>query len=197
MWHLIFLFFNIMNILTLIYPFLIKFDLRLNVLKLKGSITILIFNKIKFNFKIRVKNGYIYLYFKKKEKKLKISRKNINFVFLITIFKQIYLRHQLLNFDFKSNFGYNPDSCVTATTCGAIDVFVKSILGKIKNNKKSAHIFVSVEPKYNEDIFNIRIVDELRMSIFDIIYTFVYSIIYVWRDYEKNGKYKPKKRQKN
>lgn len=197
MWRLIFLFSTILNILTIIYPFLIKLDIRLNVLKLKGNINILIFNKIKFNFKFRVKNGYIYLYFKKKEKKLKISRKNINFVFLINFLKHVNFRQQLLNFNFKSNFGYNLDSCVTATTCGAIDVFMKSILSKVKNNKKSAHIFVDVEPKYNQDIFNVRIIGEIRISIFDIIYAFIFTLIYTWRDYEKNGKRNIKQKQKN
>ena len=58
MWYLIFLFSTIMNILTIIYPFLISFDVRFNILRLKGSVTIKIFNKIKLEFKIRIKNGY-------------------------------------------------------------------------------------------------------------------------------------------
>ena len=66
---------------------------------------------------------------------------------------------------------------ITATTCGFIDVLSKCVLSKVKNNKKSAHIFVDVNPKYNEDIFNFRLVYEMRMSVVDIIYTFVFTII--------------------
>ena len=58
-----------------------------------------------------------------------------------------------------------------------IDVFSKCLLAKVKNNKKSAHIFVDVQPKYNEDIFNLRLIYEMRMSVVDIIYTFVYTAI--------------------
>jgi len=64
---------------------------------------------------------------------------------------------------------------VTATTCGYIDVFSKCVLSKVKNNKKSAHIFVDVHPKYNEDIFNFRFVYEMRMSVVDILYTLIYT----------------------
>ena len=65
----------------------------------------------------------------------------------------------------------------TATTCGLIDVFGKSIFAKVKNNKKSAHIFVEVNPKYNEDIFNVRLNYEMRMSVIDILYTLVYTVV--------------------
>ena len=66
---------------------------------------------------------------------------------------------------------------VTASTCGFIDVVSKGILAKVKNNKKLAHIFVDVNPKYNEDIFNFRLEYEMRMSVVDIIYTFVCAIV--------------------
>ncbi|HIU06321.1 MAG TPA: DUF2953 domain-containing protein [Candidatus Onthoplasma faecigallinarum] len=97
----------------------------------------------------------------------------------------------------RSNFGCINDACVTAVVCGYIDVLGKSLLSKLKNNKKSSHIFIDVEPKYNEDIFNIRLYNTIRMSVFDILYAVIYSLIYVWRYYEKNGKNKSKQGQKN
>ena len=69
------------------------------------------------------------------------------------------------------------NSCTTATACGIIDVVSKSILGKIKNNKKTAHIFIDINPKYDEDIFNIRFVNVVRMSVVDIIYAFIVAIL--------------------
>ena len=175
MWRLIFSFLTFLNIWQFIYPFLIKFEIKCNILKLKGVFLIKIFNKIKFDFKFRVKNGYIYIYFKNKEIKEKISRKNINVVFIFNLIKQIYFRHQLLNCNLIANFGYSLDSCVSACVCGYIDVFSKCVLSKIKNNKKSSHIFINIQPKYNEDIFNFRFIYEMRMSVVDIIYTLVYT----------------------
>ncbi len=187
MWYLIFLFSTIMNILTIIYPFLISFDVRFNILRLKGSVTIKIFNKIKFEFKIRIKNGYIYINHKNKLRKEKISKTNFNFMFLITLLNQLYFREQFLSFYFKTNFGFVLDSNVTAVVCGYIDVIGKSLLAKLKNNKKSSHIFIDIEPQYNQDIFNARLENTIRMSIFDILYSLVYTLFGVWRKYEKNG----------
>ena len=103
--------------------------------------------------------------------------KNINIVFIINLIKSIYFRHQLLNCNLTSNFGFVLNSMVTATACGLIDVISKGILSKVQNNKKSAHIFVEVNPKYNEDIFNLRFNYEMRMSVVDIIFSFVVCVI--------------------
>ena len=177
MWQLIFSFLTFLNIWQFIYPFLIRFEIKCNVLKIKGGVSVKFFNKIKLEFKFRVKNGYIYIYFNKKEIKEKIDKKNINIVFILNLIKQIYFRHQLLNCNLISNFGFVLNSMVTASVSGIIDVVSKGVLSKVKNNKKSAHIFVEVNPKYNEDIFNLRLVYEIRMSVVDIIYTFVCTII--------------------
>lgn len=195
MWNLIFLFLTFLNIWQFIYPFLIKFDVRFNILKLKGIIKITLFNKINFEFKIRIKNGFIYINHKNKNKKEKLSNKNINILFFYHLFKQLYFREQYLELSVKSNFGYANDSCVTAVSAGSIDVFSKCILSKIKNNKKLSHIFINVEPKYNEDIFNLRVINVVRISILDIIYTFIYTKILIWRNYEKNRQGKLKQRK--
>jgi len=87
MWRLIFLFLTIINIWQIAYPFLIKFDIKFNILKLKGIVKFTLFNKINFEFKIRIKNGYIYINTKKKEKNEKITNKNINIIFFINLIK--------------------------------------------------------------------------------------------------------------
>lgn len=180
MWHLIFSFLTFLNIWQFIYPFLIKFDIRFNLIKLKGTVIFKFFNKIKFEFKIRIKHGYVYINHKNKERKEKISKKNINIAFILELVKQLYFREQFLDFIIHSNFGYVLDSCATAVGAGAIDVIGKSVLMKIKNNKKTANIFVFVEPKYNEDVFNIRVENTVRISILDIIYALIYTKINLW-----------------
>lgn len=197
MWYLVFLFVCFIILLGVMYPFLLKIDARINVLRLKGCVQFTIFNKFKIQIKFRIKNGYIYIYHKKKERKEKLTNQNINVVLILNIINQFYYRQQLLNINLTSNFGYNLNSCNTAVTSGVIDVVSKGILSKIKNNKKKAHIFVKVEPKYNQDIFNFRLIYEIRMSIVDIIYSLIYSLIKTWREYEKNRKYKFKQKQKN
>jgi len=182
MWHLIFLFLTFLNIWQFAYPFLVKFDVRFNVLKLKGIFKLTLFNKISFELKIRIKNGYIYINHKNRERKEKISNKNINIKFILKLINELYFREQMLSLNVISNFGYCNDACVTATVAGYIDVVSKTLLAKIKNNKKSAHISVNVEPKYNEDICNIRVLNVVRISVFDIIYTLIHTKIMLWRE---------------
>ncbi len=192
--YLLFLFGTIMNILTFIYPFLVKFDVRFNFLKLKGKVIFTIFNKFKFEFKIRIKHGYIYINHKKKLRKEKISASNVNVIFFMHLINQFYFRQQYLQCEVSSNFGYSLDSATTAVGCGFIDVLSKCILSKIKNNKKTAHIFVNVEPKYNQDVLNLRVANTVRLSVVDIIYALVYTQIYSWRSYEKQRKHTVKQR---
>lgn len=189
MWRLIFLFVLIMFVAIINYPFLLRMEIKFNVLKFKGVFCLILFNKIKITIKFRIKNGYVYIYYKNKERKEKLSNQNVNVILFTQLIKQSYFRQQLLTLGLSSNFGYCLDSCVTATTSGFIDVISKCVLAKIKNNKKSAHIFVDVEPKYNEDIFNFRSVVACRVSLLDMIYTFVYAKIYTWSEYERR---KPK-----
>ena len=190
MWRLIFLFILFLIIFLISYPFLIKTEIKLNILRLKGVILIKLFNKFKFEIKFRVKNGYIYFYYNNKERKEKISGKNINLRFLLILIQQIYFRQQIINLNLISNFGYLNDSCVTATVSGYVLVLTQNIFAKIKNNKKSAHISVDVTPKYNEDICNLRLTHEVRMSGFDSIYALVCTITRFGRDYERDKKRK-------
>jgi len=185
MWRLIFLFVLILLIMFAIYPFLVQFDIKFNVLKLRGEVAITIFNKFKIDFKIRIKHGYIYINHKNKERKEKISNKNFSVVLILNLINQLYFREQFLDLTILANFGYVLDSRVTATICGYIDVISKSLLGPIKNNKKSSHIFVSVEPKYNEDVLNARVRNIVRISFLDIVYTLFYTFIHARGKYEK------------
>lgn len=177
----IIIFVVLMLFLIVIFPFLIQFEVKCNILKLKGSFSIKIFNLFKVEYKFRVKNGYVYVYYKNKERKEKISKKNLNLLFIYMTLNQVYFRQQVLNFNFISNFGYVNDSMITANICGYLDVLSKSLLGKLKNNKKSAHIFVDVNPKYNEDVFNVRLNTATRISVFDLIYSFFYTVFYFAR----------------
>ncbi len=192
MWYLFFLFVLMIILWIILFPFLIKFDIRFNILRLKGSFTIKILNKFVLDYKIRIKHGYVYINHKNKERKEKISDKNINVIFILNLIKQLYFREQFVGIEIYSNFGYMYNAMITAVVSGGVEALTKSILGKIKNNKKSTHILIDIEPKYNEDILNIRIINEVRLSVFDIIYAFILTKFYVWRDYEKSGKFRVK-----
>ncbi len=186
--YLIFLFFLIIFIIIISFPFSLKIDIRFNILRLKGVVIISIFNKFKIEFRIRIKHGYIYINHKNKLRKEKITKSNFNIIFAMKFIGQLYFREQFIDIIMRSNFGYVNDSRITAVGCGYMDVIYKSVLSKIKNNKKTTHIFVTVEPKYNQDVLNVRLINSIRISFLDILYAVIYTLIYSWGDYEKNRK---------
>ena len=180
-----YLFFHLILLIVAIIisaPFLIKITFTCNVVKLKGMVKIkILFWKNEMRF--RIKNGYIYIYKNGKEIKEKISSKNVNLRFLIKFMSETYMRQKLCEMEFHSSFGYNLDSFVTAKISAYIDIISKSILSKIKHNKKSANIFTQIEPKYNEDVFNIRVKSYVSNSLFDILIAFIMTKTYVRRIY--------------
>lgn len=197
MWYLIFLFVMFLLGVFALYPFLICYEVKFNLLKLKGAFNLILFGKIKIQYKLRIKNGYIYVYHNKKESRYKLTDKSFNVIFFINLIKQLYFRHQLKSFDFLSNFGYLNDARVSAVATGYIQWFALMVLSKIKNNKKSAHIFVNIEPKYNQDVCSLRIKSGVYISLFDILYSLAYTAIYSWRNYERQTDNKFKQGQKD
>lgn len=194
MGYLIFLFIVLILLMLIVYPFLISVEVKFNLLRLKGVFTLVLFGKIKLQYKLRVKNGYVYIYHNRKEKRFKLTDKSFNVIFFLNLVKQIYFRHQLLLFDIFTTFGYANDACVTAVGAGYFDVLGKAFFCKVQNNKKSAHIFVNVEPKYNQDICSIRAKSSIRVSVWDMLYSLAYTLIYTWRSYEKDRKNQLKQR---
>lgn len=185
MWHLIFTFATAMNILGFLYPFLVSFDVKFNILHLHGVVTIKIFNKIKLDFTIRIKNGYVYINRKNKQRKEKIAKNNFILMLVYYFIGELYFREQFLNLSVMGYFGYNQNAQVTALGCAYGELFLKTFFSKIKNNKKSSHIFVGFEPNYNQDILNVQLSNTVRISVFDLLYAFVYTLIKSWGNYEK------------
>lgn len=197
MWCLIFSFLFFILFAVVVYPFSISFEIKFNLLRFKGVFTLILFGKFKMQFKLRVKHGYVYIYYKQKEKRIKLTDQDFNVIFFLNLISQLYFRQQLIRLEFGSAFGYTNDACVSAVGAGYIDVIVKSFLAKLKNNKKSAHIFVDVEPKYNQDVCSVRIKSAMRISVWDVLYALFYTLIYSWGKYEKRKHGIKQKQQQN
>ena len=96
--------------------------------------------------------------------------------FVIQFVRQIYFRLILQTLNFASDVGYYNDAMVTATSSSLIDIASKCLHARILHNKKSAHIFISNETKYNQDCLNLKIGGQINICIFDIIYSIINTI---------------------
>ncbi|MCQ2564948.1 MAG: hypothetical protein MJ152_03745, partial [Clostridia bacterium] len=95
MWRLLFLLMLVV-ILIVVYPWFVRVDVKVNVLKLKAVVHLIFLNKIVVEYKVRIKNGYVYINHKNKQRKEKLSAKNVNIIFFLNLIKEMYFRQQLL-----------------------------------------------------------------------------------------------------
>ncbi|MBQ8522638.1 MAG: hypothetical protein IJ458_03115 [Clostridia bacterium] len=163
-------------IFLLIIPIPIKFNLKLNVLNLSGAVQIILFRFINFKLRVRFRGAYIYITRNNKTRREKLTSKNFNVAFVIQFVRQIYFRLILQTLNFASDVGYYNDAMVTATSSSLIDIASKCLHARILHNKKSAHIFISNETKYNQDCLNLKIGGQINICIFDIIYSIINTI---------------------
>ena len=102
------------------------------------------------------------------------------------LIRQLYFRLLLHSLKFTSEEGYYNDAFVTAMGSGLIDVVSKCAYTRILHNKKSAHIFIANEPKYNQDCLKAKIECEITISLFDILYSIINSYLSLkGEDYER------------
>jgi len=174
-WQIVLLFI----IFLLIIPIPIKVDVKFNVLRFSGDLEIAIFKIIKNKFHVRFRGQYVYITKNDKTRREKITSKNFNIAFVMQMVRQLYFRMILKHLSFVSVGGYYNDAMVTALGCGVIDIISKCLYAKILHNKKSAHIFIQNEGKYNHDCLNFKIEAKISISIFDILYSVINSLWYL------------------
>lgn len=172
MWQIIFL----IIIFLLIIPIPIKIKMLFNILNLSGGMELKILKIFSFKMRLRFRGAYVYITTKGKTKREKLTAKNFNIMFVIQLFRQIYFRLILTSLRFSSEVGYYNDAMFTALGGSLVDIIAKCVYAKILHNKKSAHIFMANEAKYNQDCLRIKIEAEIKMSIFDVLYSLINSL---------------------
>lgn len=187
-WYLFF----VLLLIIISTPIPLKFELSFDILHLKGEIKIKLINFNVLKTKVYVKNGYIFIQGKKHTRKEKLSIQNPNLQFFTQLIKSLYFRQQLVYLKVLSNFGYCNDAFITAMMASFNDILAKCLLAKIKNNKKSAHIFIETLPNYNEDKLYYYFESAMTMSLFDLIFAFLGAKISQRRDYGQNKRRKQK-----
>ncbi|MBQ3502736.1 MAG: hypothetical protein IJA72_03625, partial [Clostridia bacterium] len=121
--------------------------------------------------------GYVYITQNGRTRREKLTSKNYNIAFVLKFINEIYFRTQLAFLKFNSELGYYNDAMVTALGSSVIDVVSKCIYSRILHNKKSAHIFVLNEAKYNQDCLRAELEGQVSISLFDVIYSFISSVL--------------------
>lgn len=179
--------FILILITLIIIPVPIKIRLKFNLLKLSGEVSIKWLKIFGYKIRVRFRGKYIYITHKSKTRREKFTSKNFNVAFVMQLIKNIYFRLVLTKIYFASQTGYYNNAMTTAISSSLIDIVSKDMCCRILDNKKSAHIFVGNEPRYNEDCLNVKVEGDIKISVFDVLYSLVNSLLSLKGEkYERN-----------
>lgn len=176
LWLIIVVFFFIL----LILPLFAKVNVSFDVLNNEGAFSVyLLFIKI-ISYRLRYKDNQIIVYTEQasSEIELQVSAKQLRFLKQMTV--QMKEKVILKNMTFISCVGLS-DAYYTALANGAINAIVYSIMACIKNTKKSAKMQVICNPKYNSSGFTLCMVVNCFVTLFDVIYALMMSLIIIKR----------------
>lgn len=169
-----YLFFGLVAIF-LFLPFNTRVSLKLNVLNLSGELCVQVFAIKIIKLKIKIKGNYIYITKKGITYKEKLTANNVDVVFAMKFVVNLYFRIKLNEIFEAGQYGIKDNALSTSILCSCCDLLIKSVMAKIKNNKKLSHIFVINGAKYNEDCLNFKLECDFNINIMDILYSLVLS----------------------
>ena len=158
-------------IFLLIIPIPIKIKTSFNVLRLSGEAFIGLLKIFKYKVRVRFRGAYVFVTTSKGTRREKLTAKNFNVAFVVQMVRQVYFRLILTSLKFVSEEGYYNDAMLTAVGCGVIDIVSKCASSRILHNKKSAHILIQNDAKYNQDCLNLKLECQIKISLFDILYS--------------------------
>jgi len=169
----------VLVILVLILPIFVKVKISYNFLTNLGGVGIYIFN-------VKIKD----LLFKFSGKEIKIyedeSYDDIEFsgnekILLEKFLSQIKQKIKLKELNLIYNIGIN-DAFSTAILCGCVNLFLNMFFTQIKMQKPTSSWRICENISYNQTVFDVAINMKVVISLFEIVYSFLNSVILVIKD---------------
>lgn len=169
-------FISLFLIILIVIPITFKGKISYSILDNLGSVGIYLFNVKLFSFLFMLSGNKIIIKTKKMKKEIEIdvSGDQIRFVeqLLIQIKNKIYLKLVLI--DSKIGIG---DAFYSAIISGAIMNILLIFLNIVKNKKKYSNIEINNFTSFNETVMQITSIIRFSISIFDILYSLLMSMV--------------------
>ena len=173
---IIFLFF----IVILILPISFKLKVSYSVLDNYGSVGIYLFRFKIFHFIFIINKNTIIIKKKKLKKEIEIEFSNSQIRFLEQLFIQLkdkaYLKYALLDSKIGVGDAFN-SAIVSAVIMNAFSIFFSIV----KNRKKYMKIKINNFTAFNEKVIQLSSIIKFSISIFDILYSLLMSIVIIKR----------------
>lgn len=156
----------------------IKLEARLsfNVLDLSGAFGIFLFNIKLDHEEIWIKHKKIIMKKDNKVESKEIELDSDELIFIQTFIGQIKDKTRLRLISVFYNLGLN-DAFMSSMVAGYINVALLTLFTAIKNSKPTASLGVYDSISYNREVCQFAIKIILSISLFDVVYSFIRSVI--------------------
>ncbi|MBQ7884920.1 MAG: DUF2953 domain-containing protein [Clostridia bacterium] len=175
-WHVVIVFFLLLLIVPIFAKVYACFDVFGNI----GAVSLYVFFIKIIAYKVRISDGKLIFFTEKnkKEVEVQVSQKQLRFLEQFGV--QMKEKTIIKNINVYSRIGMQ-DAFATAMLSGAINVAISSVMGFIKNSKKSAKMTLVNIPEFNGRFLTMSLQVTGFITLVDILYAIVMSFIIIKR----------------
>lgn len=163
-------------IILLVMPIFLEVRLSFNLLDKSGVFCIYLFRKKLQYFKFEIKGREIKLKDEEETKEKQIDFDSPEIALYEEFSTQIKDKTRLRFIEVFYNVGLN-DAFLTSMVCGVINIAVLIFFTSLKNKKPTASLQLYNTSSFNKKVANLATVINLSISLFDVVYSFIISVI--------------------
>lgn len=176
-------------IVLLVIPILIQIDFETDINNKNLTINLCVFKLKVLRVKLLYKNNKILLYINKKQQDLNLELSAKQVYFIDQFFSNIKDKLQVKLVQINAEIGIKDNAYGTAMYCGTLNSIIKIMFAYLKTKKFTATLTSNIIPKYNYDKFIIKSKISVKISINELLYSVVISLLSVRRRiYERDKK---------
>lgn len=163
-------------IILLVMPIFLEVRLSFNLLDKSGVFCIYLFRKKLQYFKFEIEGREIKLKDEEETKEKQIDFDSPEIALYEEFSTQIKDKTRLRFIEVFYNVGLN-DAFLTSMVCGVINIAVLIFFTSLKNKKPTASLQLYNTSSFNKKVANLATVINLSISLFDVVYSFIISVI--------------------
>lgn len=163
-------------ILLLVFPIFLEVKISLNPLKNRGVVALFLFKKKLIYYYVELHGKYITLINNTETKKEELEFDSPKFAVIEEFIKQVKDKVRLKYLFVYYNIGLG-DAFRSAMLSASINQLLNFIFIRLKSKKPTASFCIYDTVSYNRTIFEMAGRIKISISIFDLVYSFIYSAI--------------------
>lgn len=167
-------------ILLLLLPLLAEVRLTFNIQSKSGVISLFVFG-LQIMYQMFEISGKKIILKNKKETKIKeINLESQDLLLIENFIKEVKDKTRLKYLFVFYNLGVG-DAFLSALLGGVLNIILLTFFTSIKNKKPTTSLAVYDTISYNKTLFEVAVKSKISISLFDVAYSFINSVILTWK----------------